>query len=280
MPPGIEALRVNAAPFGAIAPLEFVYGPQGWVARREWGLAEVRGGLFGNRRRLRVGRQRRERLCGRSRPGGRGARPAVADAAPLGSDGRLRQTTVSLDESGAADDAGLARLTREIDDLRLEFEAQYEGEASVWLLRSVRVIWHASSGSGMRPSVGPSFSGHTGATAAEFAAAAPTMLVALRTETGSTVVTATPEAASYSGGRGSTVTVQLDASGTALSLSRSERWFAGTPEAPRILSFDGEYPAVTAGGRLVVEGPLQGSAVYDVLNARVFTEATTACPRG
>ena len=283
---GIEALRVSAVPFGATAPLEFVYGENGDVSRREWLLAEVRSSLSVEAR----------STLGGDDPGIDQAFEVQVDildgaAAPLELTIRVwdpmsavREIVVPLSAFSSVDgQQGLFRREERFDGVRLEFFALYVGEGSVWRLREVTAVWHSvgdwpndirttAFGRSFDPGsgTGPHISEIPLTTAVDdqlvvffdFLAKRPTPFLV-----------PSPEPERVAGGIGSQASVHINADGTVLTLVRNESLFAGTPEAPRILSFDAEYSGVAPGGRLVVDGPIQGCAVYDVLDVRAAARA-------
>lgn len=279
---GIEALRVAAGPFGATAPLEFVYGPDGDVSRREWLLAEVRSSLSVEARATLDGGAPLDQAFEQEVDLGAGA------AAPLELTIRVwdpmtaaREIVLGLDQLAATDEGTRIRRWNEgIDGVGLEVEALYEEiPDGLWRLQEVRVNWHGAHNGGEelrsfafgRRQV--SIPDSTLAAAAGVTATNLVVELDFSVDAPGGVISPTPTPAQFTGGNGSQVTVQIAAAATVLTVVRSESRFAGTPEAPRILSFDAEYPGIVPGSRLVVDGPMQGCHVYDVRDVRSAVRA-------
>ncbi|QTF92401.1 putative baseplate assembly protein [Halomonas sp. BM-2019] len=270
---GIEALRVSAVPFGATAPLEFIYGRDGAVSRREWLLAERRSSLSVAARATLAGDASLDRAFEEA------VNLSEGEAAPLELTIRVwdpmtaaREVILGLDQLAETDGGrGIRRWREGFDGVNLEVEALYHvADDGTGRLRTVRVNWRQAGGGGEESRwfvfghafvIDSEFSG-----AVEAAAANTGLVVQFDFIVGG--ISPTPEPAQFTGGNGSQVTVQIDAAATVLTVVRSESRFAGTPEATRILAFDAEYPGVVPGSRLMVDGPMQGCHVYGVLDVR------------
>lgn len=287
---GIEALRVSAAPFGATAPLEFAYGANGDVSRREWPLAEMRSSLSVEARStLDDDDPRIDRVF--EVP----VNILDNEAAPLELTIRawdpvsaVREVVVPLSEfSATGEPQGLFRWRERLDGVLLDLHALYTGEDTQWKLRAVTITWQSAGEWPMdiRTSVFGRDLGHVLASGSGVFSRMSERLMAA--EVGDQLVVMfdflensplpyvipSPEPELLAGGTGSQASVHTNAVRTVLTLVRHESLFAGTPEAPRILSFDAEYPDVVPGSSLVVDGPVQGCAAYNVLDVRTAARA-------
>lgn len=278
--PVIAALRVSALPFGATAPLEFITLRNGTVERREWLLSETHSALA---------------IAAQSTlPDGDGSIANIGavfahnidltagEAAPLTLTLRIwdmmsrpRIGTVSLSDFGDSDTAPEDRIwTGDIDEVPVTLTAHYQGEASVWQLRSVTVQWTAPGGTAVRTT---RFGRNIGS---DIILSAPLLLAAtpplpnfsvsfdFLENAGQPPVVPGTDPIQLAGGDGSQATISLSPDAATLTVVRSESRFAGTPTARRILSLDAEYADIVPGSKIVVDGPMLGTQVFDVLDVR------------
>ncbi len=269
-----EVMRLSASPFGATAPLEFIYGPEGEVTRQEWQLAEVRSSLS---------------LQAQVGAGGPDTLAAVFDqaydldageraqmnlvlqvsdpvAAPQGA--TIRIAELKGDETGGERDF---RATPTIAGVPFFIQATYEDEGGSFMLQRVFVAWGSVNASfrsyrgiTLRRGSGHVLAGMT------FAAADPSdtfIRVEIEGAQSDTHIAAgqPPEAVEIGE---ESATVSMDATGSAVTVVHDAVRFAGTTTAASVLSLDAEYSDIVPGGRLAIEAPGRNLAVFDVLDVR------------
>jgi predicted phage baseplate assembly protein len=275
---GIETLRFDAVPFGATAPLEFVYDDNGNVERREWLLREVKSTLSleatvgaGGPATLRdVFSEEVDLNAGEAAP----MDLTIQVWDPMAVPRALTLSLGELEDTGATGER-VFELQRDLDGVLLAVRATYVEDSGVARLTQVEVMWRSAD--------------TTSADRRTVALAPAAVSIPLSTVFGSVSVANTGLAVSLdgqghtiaageapvqlTGADGRLATITMDGAGALLSVRRDEARFVGTPTARRVLSLDAEYDGVVAGGRLVVNWPGRGIRVFGVLEARSAARA-------
>ncbi len=274
---GIDAFRVSATPFGATAPLDFIYLGDGEVQRREWPLAEMRSNFS---------------VEARVAPGGPSVLAAAfqqaidldaGQAAPISLVIRIWDPMINLpeisvnlsglDDVGAVSSGRIQALDMDVQGVPVRIEALYFGPldaASGFRLRNVRVTWDAASG----PPVGGrsiTISATTIGVAdipVTGAAAVPNTGLTVDIDGVSNLVFAGQPPLQVEVSSDSRATIAMSATGATLSVQRQNTGFAGTPTAANILALDAEYTGIVPGGLLLIDYPASGSRIFEVIAAR------------
>jgi predicted phage baseplate assembly protein len=268
-----EALRLSASPFGATAPLEFVYGNEGEVSRREWQLAEVRSSLslqaqvglggpdtlaavFDQTYDLDAGERARMDLV---------LQLSDPVAAPLG----LTISLAELTDTGDNDGERRFRAEPNVGGVPFIIQVTYEDEGGSFVLQRVDVAWGSVDASrrNMRAITVRRGSGHVEPVA--ILAAVEPLETAIRVRIdgveANIVAGQPPESVEVGDGR---ATLSMDATGSSVTVVREAVRFAGTATAASVLSLDAEYPDIVPSGRLAIEAPARGLEVFEVLDVR------------
>jgi predicted phage baseplate assembly protein len=273
-----EAMRLAVSPFGATAPLEFVYDAKGSVSRREWDLAEVRSTLTVQATVAAGGPASVAAVFEQSYDldGGERARMdlmlRVSDpvAAPQGPVIRVAE----LGDTGNTGGEREFRTETSIGGVPLAVQATYEREGSIFMLREVDVEWGSvNAPEGVRRVL----SLRRGSLPVVFSTAsavvdAPETTMQVRMEGQDFFISAGQPPVSRELIDGS-ATVSMDGTGALLWISHDTIRYAGSPTAANVLSMDAEYPDVVPGGRVAIEGPDRGIAVFEVLDVRTATRS-------
>jgi hypothetical protein len=275
----VETLRVDAVPFGATAPLEFVYDGDGNVERREWLLREVKSSLS------------LEATVGTGGPAT--LNDVFGDAVDLNAGGAAsmdltiqvwdpmaapRALTLSLGdlvEDTAVTDVRVFEAQRELDGVLVVMRATYVEDAGVARLMQVEVTWRSAdpaSADRRTVALAPAAAGTPLLTAFGSVSVADTGL-AVSLDGQVQTIAAGQAPVQLTGADGRLATIAMDGAGGSLSVHRDETRFVGTPTARRVLSLDAEYDGVVAGGRLVLDWPGRGIRVFRVLDARSSARA-------
>ena len=274
---GIEAMRVSATPFGATAPLDFIYQGDGEVLRREWPLAEARSNLS---------------IEARVAPGGPGVLAAAfqqevdldaGEAAavilamriwdPMVASEEMTVNLSALADAGPVAGGRLQATDTELDGVPIRIEALYVGpldSTTTFLLDEIRVIWGAGSD--------PAAAVRTVAISATTLgiASAPLAAAVVIPNTGMTVAIDGVSNTVFAGqpplqvvvAEDRQATLSVSDTGDALTVHRRDTGFAGTRTATRVLSLDAEYDGVVPGGLILIDDPAVGLRLFVVMAVR------------
>ncbi len=270
---GVESLRVSATPFGATAPLDFEYLVDGEVLRQEWPLAEVRSHLSVEAR-VDVGGpdllaaaflQEVDLDAGGSAPISLSLRIWDRMVARNGTPISLAQLS-----DGVAVSSGRQQvLETDIDGIPVRVEAIYIGplgSTALFRLSEIRVLWGGGS-SARSITISAATDGIPSVLLAA-AAVLPNSGVRVSVDGESEFILAGQPPVQVEVAPDRQATLAMNASGTALTVQRQDTGFAGTPTAASILSLDAEYEGIVPGGLLLIDHPVEGCHVFEVLAVR------------
>lgn len=277
---GVEAMRVKAAPFGATAPLEFVYQDNVVVGRREWPLAEIRTALdlqasvsesstltlpeaFLTGVDLSAGEVPPVRLA-----------LSIADAMT-----EVQEILVALDKLEEVEppaDGGRVVFARDFErpgGVRVTVTAEYfEDDDGMALLRNLSAIYQSPQ-EHRQVVLSPSTVTHVPSLLAFSAVVANAVMRVAVSGIDTQDVPAGAQPLQLTGTAGRQITIAFDADGRALAVTLDETQFAATSGALRILSLDGTYDGIVPGGRVILDRPRKRCEVYFVEDLRTAARA-------
>ncbi len=270
---GVEALRVSATPFGATAPLDFIYLEDGEVQRREWPLAETRSNLSVE-----------ASVDAGGPPVLAGAFAQNVDldagqAAPISLAIHIWDPMIALPElsirlSELADEGAVSAgrqqaLDIDVAGVPVRVEAQYTGPLSAtteFRLSEIRVIWGTDAGA-RTISISAATIGIAHAPVLA-AVVVPNSGISVSIDGVTDFVFAGQPPVQVEVAQDRRATLAMNATGTVLTVSRQDTGFAGTPTAAQVLSLDAEYDGIVPGGLLLIDHPTEGCRIFEVLAAR------------